>query len=312
MKIVDPHVDVADIYKYFGHSLDDFFDKNCDAPVTLPKLRQVNIDVIGLSLYFDKSFVKTNFYDGVKDFYNFYQELWSKTDKLHLIKSFRDLTNKPDDRIGFFYSIEGVECFRTPEDFDEFYDMGVRVFGLTWDYENKYAHGRKSKHDQGITNLGKQVIERMNRKERLIIDIAHLSEQSVKDLGRYCNGMIVSTHTNTKAICNTRQNLKDKEIQIIVDRGGVVSLFPLSEDTGPRGTFDELFSHFEHIASKWGIDYVAFSSDIYPSPEYPFCHGYKDILIMKHLQEYLLTKLSKKEVGKVMYENWIRVLKRAL
>lgn len=312
MKVIDPHIDVADMYKYFGYSLDEFFAEDSDAPVTLSKIRKANIDIVGLSLYFDKHFVKTSFYDGVKEFYHFYQKLLSKTDKFYLIKSSKDLKNKPKNKIGFFYSIEGFECFRTANDFDEFYEMGVRSFGFTWAFENKYAHGRHSKNDRGITTLGRQIIKKMNKKKKLIVDIAHLSEQSVKDLGRYYSGMIVTSHCNVRSVYNTPQNLKDEEIQIIVDRDGVVSLFPLVGDTGPRGTFEELYKHFDYVVSKWGIDYVNFASDIYPAAEYSFLHDHKDILILKHLQEFLLRKLSREEVKKVMYKNWIRVLKSSL
>lgn len=308
MKIIDPHIDIADIYKYFGYSLSEFFAKNSNAPVTLSKIRKTNIDIVGFSLYFDKHFVKTSFYDGVKEFYRFYQKLLSKTDKFYLIKSSKDLKNKPKNKIGFFYSIEGFECFRIPDDFDEFYKIGVRSFGFTWDFDNKYACGRYSKNDKGITRLGRQVIKKMNRKKKIIVDIAHLSEQSIRDLDRYYSGMIVTTHSNVRSIYNTLHNLKDDEIQIIVDRGGIVSLFPLVSDTGGRGTFEELYEHFDYIVNKWGIDYVGFASDIYPAPEYPFLHDYKDILVLKHLQEFFSRRLSKKELEKVMYKNWIRVL----
>jgi len=300
------------MYKWFGLSLSDFFAEKSDAPVTLEKIKKAEIDIIGLSLYFDKSFVETTFYDGVKSFYEFYQKILKKTDALYLIKSVKSLENKPDGKIGFFYSIEGFECFRTPEDFDEFYDLGVRAFGFTWTYDNRYACGRASKNDVGITKLGRKVIDKMNKKKRLIIDIAHLSEQSVKDLDKYYRGMIVTTHGNARGAYHTSHNLTDEEIQIIVNRGGVVSLMPLVNDVGPTGTFEELYQHLDYIANKWGLDYVAFSSDIYPDPQYRFCHDYKDILIIKHLYDYLLTRLSKKEVKKVMYDNWIRILASSL
>lgn len=89
-------------------------------------------------------------------------------------------------------------------------------------------------------------------------------------------------------------------------------MFPLVAAIGGKRTFEDLYRHLEYIAEKWGIEYVGFTSDIYPLPEYPFANGYKDALIMKELQKFLSTKLSVQDVQRVMYDNWLRVLRQAL
>ena len=253
MKIIDPHIDLADFYKLNGWGVDDFNGENSSAWVTLPKLKQCGVEVIGLTLYFDESFLKTNYHDGVKSFYEFYQQLLGNNDGLVPIKIAKDLTTKPADKIGYFYTIEGFECLREPNDFDEFYSLGVRSFGLTWSFDNSYACGRHTKNDRGLTKQGLEVIGKMKQKQKLIVDIAHLSEQSVKDLDKSWPGMMVTTHGNCRSIYKTKHNLADDEIQIIVDRGGVVSLFPLTEDTGPRASFDDLYKHLDYIAGKVGL-----------------------------------------------------------
>jgi hypothetical protein len=78
MKLIDPHVDVADMYRYMNFPVEDFFREGAEAWVTLPKIRQAEIEIIGLTLYFDSSFVESNYYDGVKSFYRFYQELFER------------------------------------------------------------------------------------------------------------------------------------------------------------------------------------------------------------------------------------------
>lgn len=313
MKIFDPHVDVADMYAYLDWSIDDFYSGTKAPWVTRDKLRQAGIDVIGLTLYFDKSLVKTNFFDGVNNFYDFYQDLINKEpESYQQILTASDLSAKKSGQLGYFFSIEGFECFRTPQDFHYFYQKGIRCFGFTWSFENQYAHGRNSSQDEGITRKGKEVIQLMNQTSKLIVDIAHLSEVSVKDLDRLFEGMIVSTHTNLRSIKDAPHNLTDAEVQLIIDRGGVVSLFPLTEDTGPNGTFDDLYAHVDYFLSKWGDDHLAFSSDIYPLAEYPFLHHYDDILIDKLWADYLLKRLPLKTVTKIMYSNWQRVINSAL
>lgn len=305
---IEPHIDVADLYHYFDFEQKDFFSEK-DIPVTLDKLLDAGIKVLGTTLYFDESFVKTNFYDGVNTFFCWYEELFETTDHLVNIKTVEEISNK-DNVINCFYTIEGFECLRSPADFDYFYDLGVRSFGLTWEKDNKYAGGRHGK-GQGITRLGKEVLQRME-KRNLIVDIAHLGEKSVMELGEFFNGMIVTTHGNLRSVHQTNHNLRDEEVDLIVERGGVVSLFPLAEDTGHKGTIEEFYHHIEYLGEKWGEDYIAISSDIYPLDEYPFLNNAQDVLILNQIEEYLRTRLDSKAIEKIFYKNWQRVLASAL
>lgn len=315
MKIIDLHLDIADIYKTFKYSVDDFYNPESDAPITLKKLQDAGISIIGPTLYFDKGFIASSFYDGVKEYFRFYSELFSRSNAFYSIKSSSDLMheNNGRGRIGFIYTIEGFDCLRTPDDVDEMYDLGVRCFGPTWNNDNLYASGRLSKNDAGITTQGNEVLRKLNNHKKAILDISHLSYNSIKDADKMFNGIIIATHSNAAGIYNwSRKNLSDDEIQIVVDRGGAVGLFPLVASIGGQGTFEDLYRHLDYIAGKWGINYVGFTSDIYPLPEYPFANGYKDVLIMKELQKFLLTKLSVPDVQRVMHDNWLRVLRQAL
>ncbi len=308
MKMIDPHVDVADFYRLNNWDSTDFYREESDAWATLSKMKAAGIDVVGLTLYFDESFLDTSYYDGVKSFYDFYQRLFSSGNGLYSITSGREFREKPADLVGYFFSIEGFECFRSPADFEEFYDLGVRSFGFTWSHDNLYACGRHTKRDTGLTSDGYTVIERMRKREKLIVDIAHLSEKSIADLEKKWSGMIVTTHGNVRSIHESVHNLTDNEISIIVERDGVVSLFPLTEDTGPNNTLDDLYRHVDYIASKWGIKYVGYCSDIYPLDEYPFLQNAQDILINRDWYRYLLTRMKSSEVEQIMWGNWARIL----
>lgn len=303
---VDPHIDVADMYHLFHYRPEDFLSEK-DLPVTLAKLQQANISFLGTTLYFDQSFVQTDFYSGVNDFYKWYEQLFSMSKSIYpLCETPR--ANPPRDEIACFYTIEGLQCLRSPQDLFHFLDLGVKVFGLTWSTDNQYACGRHSKNDRGLSAKGNEVVGLMSR-ENIILDIAHLSQKSVQDAAKIFEGPIVSTHGNTRSVFPSTHNLTDDEIQLIVDRGGVVSLFPLSNDTGAEGTLEELYHHVDYIASNWGDDYVAFSSDIYPLEQYPFLEGYEDVLVLNAIEDYLLTRLSRNQVKKLFYDNWLRLLK---
>src|SRR3989338_1455727 len=210
MKLIDPHIDVASIYNEFKIPIDDFFSQRKDIPVTLPMLKDTETSIVGFTLFMDPNLIQTNMFDGVMKYYEFYKELLSKTDDLFHIKNKVDLENLPSGKVGFFYSIEGLECLRNENDFEIFYDMGVRSFGLTWEDANDYATGNGSANDFGITTRGKELLKKMSN-QRLIIDTAHLSDRSFIDLDKSFDGIIVNTHANAKALADVPHNLSDDQ-----------------------------------------------------------------------------------------------------
>ena len=312
MKLVDPHIDVADLACSFNFKIEDLLSPTFNGPVSLPMMQEAEIIVAGFSLYFDSSFVKSTFYDGVKEFYHFYSELEQRSGFLQKIESATDLERLCQGEIGYFLTIEGLDCLRTPEDFDEFYDLGVRSFGFTWCNDNSYACGGETRQDRGLTDAGHEVLRRMNERKKLILDVSHLSPKSITDISDSFEGVIVATHSNARTIHDNPHNLIDDQIEIIKQHDGVVGIFPLAACVGPLGTFEELWQHIDYIASKWDLRHVGLCSDIYPLKEFPFCHEHKTILIMSELQNFLSSKMSKAELERVLYGNWERVLLNAL
>ncbi|MEO8581291.1 MAG: membrane dipeptidase [Patescibacteria group bacterium] len=311
MELIDPHIDIASIYDEFKIPIDDFFSQRKDIPVTLSMLKETEIRIVGFTLFMDPNLIQTNMFDGVMNYFEFYKELLSKTNELIQIKSRTEVEDLPSDKVGFFYSIEGLECLRDENDFETFYDIGVRSFGLTWEFANDYATGNGSKNDFGITNRGKALLKKMSN-HRLIVDTAHLSDRSFVDLDKSFDGIIVNTHANAKAIVDLPHNLSDDQIQMIVDHDGLVCLLPTKDEVGGNGTFDDWYKHLDYIASKWGDDRVALCSDIFPLPEYPFVNNAQNMTVIKDFQNYLLKKLDKDVVQRISFDNFSNLLKRSL
>ena len=150
------------------------------------------------------------------------------------------------------------------------------------------------------------------RQHRLLIDTAHLSDKSFRDLDKNYDGILVNTHANARAITNAPHNLSDEQIQIIVDHDGLICLFPIVDEVGGTGTFDDWYKHLDYIASKWGVERVALCSDIFPLPDYPFVNDAQNIKILKDFQDYLLTKLDLETVQKISQTNFLDLLNRGL
>jgi len=306
MKYIDFHLDFADLYNSFDLNSKDFFGSSKDIPVSYDQLLTSGVDIVNFTLYYYNFKNEDECYNGVKQYLDFYRNILEDVDKFRCIKNLNDLKFQ---WIKYFHSLEWFECIRDEKDFEEFYDLWIKIYGPTRHYKNKYGSGRWDTIDDWLSLQWKQLISKFNDKN-LVVDIAHLSRKSVQDLEKIYKWVIINSHANVWNIFNDEQNLLDEEIQIIVDRWWIIWLFPFQKSVWKQGTFDEFYRHLDYILQKWGDDNIVFASDMYPLPEFPFLNNYKNIEIWKAWIEFLLNKLSKNTVEKIMYKNWFKFLKK--
>lgn len=110
---------------------------------------------------------------------------------------------------------------------NKLYDMGVRYIGITWNNSNVIASSAKDEVEKGkkggLTDFGKQVIQRMNELG-MMIDIAHLGENSFWDVINLSSQPIFSSHSNAYSINPHFRNITDEQIKAIAKSGGVVQV----------------------------------------------------------------------------------------
>lgn len=116
---------------------------------------------------------------------------------------------------------------------NEFYDAGVRVFGLnhlghndfsdssrpefnseTGEYEVAEEHG-------GLSALGVAAVERINALGALV-DVSQLSRAATLQTIRLSTSPVIASHSNIKAVSDVSRNLSDEEIDLIGETGGVI------------------------------------------------------------------------------------------
>ena len=66
---------------------------------------------------------------------------------------------------------------------DIFYGFGIRSMGIVYSEANALGAGLREKGDGGLTDLGRQVVERMN-KLGMIVDVSHCGDQTSRTSGR--------------------------------------------------------------------------------------------------------------------------------
>jgi membrane dipeptidase len=164
------------------------------------------------------------------------------------------------ERIGLMLALEGVEPFGYEvATADLFWELGMRMAGLTWNRRNPFADG--AAEDGGLSRLGRSLLARF-AELGVILDLAHASEQLFRECLDSYAGRVCVTHAGCRAVNETPRNLSDEQLRELAGRDGVFGLMihPLAIDP-VSPTIERVADHLEHAASVIGPERVCLGGD---------------------------------------------------
>ncbi|MDO5110869.1 MAG: dipeptidase [Clostridia bacterium] len=167
-----------------------------------------------------------------------------------------------DERIACVLTIEGGEAIEGEIDaLDRLYARGVRAMTLTWNYRNDLAYPATGLRNRGLTRLGKAAVERMSSLG-IALDVAHLNDAGIDDVLERASRPIFASHSNARAVYESKRSLCDRHIQEIAKGGGVicVNFYPRQLSKG-EATAEDVVRHIDHIAGLVGTAHVGIGSD---------------------------------------------------
>ncbi|MCH3917146.1 MAG: dipeptidase [Spirochaetia bacterium] len=253
-------------------------------------------------------------------------DAFSYLEKLHGIQKRefdenKDLISLISDRAGYeskqtsaILSIEEGAVYKGDvANVKKFYDWGVRISTLTWNFENDLAYPTSTDRNvmsMGLKDKGFEIAEALEAC-KVLIDVSHLNDKGIADLLERAKRPVIASHSNCRSLCNHQRNLTDEQIKGIADTGGVVGInfFPpfVEEGPEPKATYQGLAKHILHLYQVGGEDILAIG------PDYDGIDGSyepKDISGMPDFYTYLHehTDLSMSVLDKLFYGNALRVL----
>lgn len=160
-------------------------------------------------------------------------------------------------------SIEGGEIIGTSlEDLRSFRKLGVRLFSLTWNFENELAYPHCDGGQHGLKPFGWEAVKEMDRLG-IGVDVSHLGEGGFWDLIFHAEHAPLATHSCCRKLRNHTRNLTDDQIRALIDCGGWMGINFYTEfltDTG-RADVETVVDHIAHVADLGGVSIVGFGSD---------------------------------------------------
>jgi len=145
--------------------------------------------------------VGPNAYDEVTSFLGHWNGLIAHhTDKFLRVDDAQGIdAARKAGKIGIILGLQNSEHFRAVDDVDRFYQLGQRVSLLTYNSRNLIGNGSTERHDEGVSDFGVTIIERMN-KMGMAVDTAHCGDKTTLDAFEISKAPVLITHSNCRAL----------------------------------------------------------------------------------------------------------------
>ena len=207
--------------------------------------------------------------------------------------------------------------------------LGATVFTLCSSYRNAITDGCREPGNAGLSLFGRRVVSELNR-QKIAVDISHISEQGFWDVLEVSSAPPITTHTAAKAVCNSPRNFTDEQLKALAEAGSYIGVifFPkyLREQDA---SVEDLLDHIDHIANLVGPEYIGLGADFchygwewtsivwaksnMPERQYQFPTGIEDITKWKNVTAGLIRRgYSDQEIRGILGDNYLRIIDRII
>ncbi len=152
-------------------------------------------------------------------------------------------------------------------DVDTLYDVGVRSFQLTYNYQNDLGTGCNDPSRGGLSTFGREVVDRLTDLGA-IVDLSHCGERTTLDTIDYADAPVAVTHASCRSVVDHFRGKSDEELDSLAAADGYIGI-PLlpyfldpADDSPDLGLFRD---HLDHAVSIVGVDRVGIGSDFFPA-----------------------------------------------
>lgn len=138
--------------------------------------------------------------------------------------------------------------------------LGLRIFGLAYTGGTLYADGCGELRDAGVSFLGRELIDAVNRLP-LLLDLSHCGHRTRAEATALARAP-VCTHSNAYGHNPNDRNTKDETVQAIVAKGGAIGVCGLPKSVKPSSaTVEDMLDHCDYYRKLVGDRHVGIGLD---------------------------------------------------
>lgn len=260
--VVDTHVDIP-----YWLSEQHISLRSNSRQVSLEKLKTGGVDVVFFSIMvYPQRYGKIAKNQADYIIQVLKRELAKNSDLVELATSYADIERiLAKGKIAGLMGMEGGEPIENSVDnVNHFYQQGVRYISPTWSVNNQLADssGAAKARWNGLSPLGKQVIQRMNQLG-MLIDVSHVSDATFNDILKLTTQPVIASHSGVDGMRLSPRNLSDAMLKQLATNGGALGVLfypPFLEPTG-RANIASVVNHIDYAVKVAGVDHVGLGSD---------------------------------------------------
>jgi len=203
------------------------------------------------------------------------------------------------------------------DEIDVLYNEGVRVFQLTYNYQNLLGTGCNDPSEGGLSTLGRRAVDRINDLGG-VVDVSHCGKRTTLDAIAYSEDPVAVTHATCQGVSHHYRGKSDEELEALADADGYMGIVTLPWFIAPgvdKPTLEVFFDHIEYAGSVLGYENVGIGTDFYPADtRFPgeLLDYYKDHIIELGFDE---RQVRQREIAAGLgefrtYEDWPVVRER--
>ncbi len=294
--------------------------KDVVSHIDLPRMKAGGATTQVFACFVEKQYLPSDATNQALRLFDYFYQQVEGSDDFVFVKSAADIRAvKKAGKTSGFLSIEGVESLEGDTAIlRNFYKLGLRQAGLTWNWRNQAADGLgEARTGGGLTEFGVELVKEANRLG-VILDVAHLAPAGIRDVFAFSEQPILDSHCGAKGVTDHERNLDDEQLDALAKNGGVacITFVPpfingAVKEYNDRDTasIEDVFKHIDYIVKRIGVDHVGIGSDFDGFDGY--LRGIEDISRIPNLTAGLLKRGYKAdEVTKIMGGNYLRVIEQ--
>ena len=163
------------------------------------------------------------------------------------------------------------------------FELGVRAIMLTYNNQDYVGSGCTERHDGGLSNFGKKLLNHLNNCD-FLVDTSHCGKRTTLDACLFSDRPVMANHTAAEVVFNHDRAKSDEELEAIAATGGIVGVYALPFFLAPPyedPTFEVILDNIDYIVKLIGWEHVAIGTD------WPFMmtHHLAEVTIGSHTAE---------------------------
>lgn len=289
----------------------------------LERCRVSGLDVVSLNVGFGDQSIEEH----IRILAYFRAWISRHADKYVIPRTVADIrAAKAAGKLSVVFDIEGMRAVdEEPALVQLYYDLGVKWMLVAYNRNNK-AGGGCQDDDQGLTDLGRRIIDEMER-VGMVVCCSHTGYRTAREVLEYARKPVLFSHSNPRALVEHPRNIPDDLMDSCAATGGVVGINGVGKFLGDMSaSTDAIVRHLDYAVERIGVDHVGLSLDycfdeaelenyIKAHPElFPPEQGYTSGFTIARPEQYpeitdaLLERgYDEKDVAKILGLNFLRV-----